>query len=47
MQLKIEIDKKSIGGRLKTEHGFVINPLRTVFYGVCTDCAGRQEKTDD
>ena len=38
---------EELGGHLKTEHGFVINPLRTVFYGVCTDCAGRQEKTDD
>ena len=38
---------KELGGHLKTEHGFVINPLRTVFYGLCTDCAKNQEKSDD
>ena len=46
--IHLECDElEELGGHLKTEHGFVINPLRTVFYGVCTDCAGRQEKTDD
>ena len=22
----------------KTYHGFKLNPLRTVFYGICSDC---------
>ncbi len=38
---------EELGGHLKTEHGFVINPLRTVFYGVCTDCATQKEKEDE
>ena len=38
---------EELGGHLKTEHGFVINPLRTVFYGVCTDCADKKEVKDD
>ena len=38
---------EELGGHLKTEHGFVINPLRTVFYGVCTDCINKKEKDDD
>lgn len=38
---------EELGGHLKTEHGFVINPLRTVFYGVCTDCASKKEKEDE
>jgi len=25
------------------EHGFVLDPKRTVFYGFCTDCAGKEE----
>ena len=29
------------------EHGFVINPLRTVFYGLCTDCADKKVKEDE
>ena len=36
-----------LGGHLKAEHGFVINPLRTVFYGLCTDCANKKEDEDD
>ena len=31
-----------LGDHLKTEHGFIINPLRTVFYGVCNDCAPKE-----
>ncbi len=38
---------EELGGHLKTEHGFVINPLRTVFYGVCTDCVSKMEKEND
>lgn len=35
-----------IGSHLKNEHGFSLNPLRTVFYGVCADCAKcTEEKT--
>ena len=33
-----------LGGHLQVEHGFVLNPLRTVFYGVCTDCAAKNKK---
>ena len=29
----------SLGEHLNEHHGFRINPLRTVFYGVCADCA--------
>ena len=29
------------------EHGFVINPLRPVFYGLCTDCANKKEAEND
>ena len=38
---------EELGGHLKAEHGFVINPLRTVFYGVCTDCADKKENDDE
>lgn len=24
---------------IRSEHGFVIDPMRTVFYGLCADCA--------
>ncbi|MBS4900150.1 MAG: transcriptional repressor [Clostridiales bacterium] len=27
-----------IGNHLIQEHGFKLNPLRTVFYGICEDC---------
>ena len=30
---------EGIGEHLYEHHGFVLNPLRTVFYGVCEDCA--------
>ena len=26
---------------LKAEHGFTIDPLRTVFYGICAECADK------
>lgn len=35
--------KCELCGHLKAEHGFVINPLRTVFYGLCSDCASKQK----
>ncbi len=30
---------EGIGEHLYEHHGFVLNTLRTVFYGVCEDCA--------
>ncbi len=30
-----------ISGHMKKAHQFIINPMRTVFYGVCKDCAER------
>ena len=46
--IHLECDElEELGGHLKTEHGFVINPLRTVFYGVCTDCLCKKEKEDE
>ena len=30
---------QELGEHLKVEHGFVINPLRTVFYGLCSNCS--------
>ena len=38
---------EELGSHLKTEHGFVINPLRTVFYGLCTDCLSKKENEDN
>lgn len=38
---------QELGGHLKTEHGFVINPLRTVFYGVCTDCLCKKNSEEN
>ena len=42
----IHDELEELGGHLKTEHGFVINPLRTVFYGVCTDCISKKQNED-
>ena len=28
-----------IAGHLKSDHGFKLNPLRTVFYGLCEECS--------
>ena len=33
-----------IAAHLKEEHGFTLDPLRTVFYGVCECCANAKEK---
>ena len=30
---------KEIARHLKGDHGFVLDPLRTVFYGMCEECA--------
>ena len=27
-----------LGNHLQNEHGFALNPFRTVFYGICSDC---------
>ncbi len=29
---------ESIGAHLLSHHGFRLNPMRTVFYGLCEDC---------
>lgn len=29
----------SVQEHIKLHHGFVIDPVRTVFYGICADCA--------
>lgn len=36
-----------IRAHLFKSHGFVLNPLRTVFYGTCASCAEKQEYTAD
>jgi Fe2+ or Zn2+ uptake regulation protein len=35
-----------IAAHLKADHGFRLNPMRTVFYGVCADCAGKEDAED-
>ena len=35
-----------IGDHLLSDHGFTIDPQRTVFYGVCKDCANQGQETD-
>ena len=30
---------ESIASHLKDDHGFSLNPMRTVFYGLCAQCA--------
>lgn len=32
-----------IKGHLLDEHGFKLDPLRTVFYGICEDCRKKKE----
>lgn len=32
----------AIEAHVHAEHGFVIDPARTVFYGICRDCAGKE-----
>ena len=32
-----------IGAHIAAHHGFTINPMRTVFYGVCDDCRASEE----
>ena len=45
--IHLECDElEKLGEHVKTEHGFVINPLRTVFYGVCKDCLYEEKKED-
>lgn len=33
----------TIGQHLSAHHGFALNPLRTVFYGLCADCQRTEE----
>jgi len=35
-----------LGEHLSLRHGFSINPMRTVFYGVCADCLRRSRRAD-
>ncbi|MBQ5330094.1 MAG: transcriptional repressor [Oscillospiraceae bacterium] len=35
---------EQIGEHLSEHHGFRLNPLRTVFYGICEDCAKAEEE---
>ena len=35
-----------IGAHLASHHGFTIDPMRTVFYGVCDACRGAAEGGD-
>ena len=35
---------RELASHVQSEHGFAIDPLRTVFYGVCRDCADLNEK---
>ena len=30
-------------GHMKLEHGFMLDPKRTVFFGLCDECAGEGE----
>ncbi|HHU53450.1 MAG TPA: transcriptional repressor [Clostridiaceae bacterium] len=32
---------------VKAEHGFIIDPVRTVFYGTCKKCLALKEKVSD
>lgn len=34
---------EEIAAHLLKEHAFALNPLRTVFYGVCQDCRDRED----
>ena len=35
---------ESVGKHLNEHHGFVLNPMRTVFYGLCEACAKAVEQ---
>ena len=35
---------KSFGEHCSEHHGFRIDPMKTVFYGVCSACAGHQKE---
>ena len=32
-----------IQSHLQKDHGFTLNPLRTVFYGICADCKKKEQ----
>lgn len=35
-----------LAGHLSAEHGFTVDPMRTVFYGVCGECRRREETAE-
>ena len=37
---------EDVAAHLLSEHHFTLNPLRTVFYGLCEDCAAAASKTE-
>lgn len=38
--IHMECDElNSIAQHIKSHHGFVLNPLKTVIYGICEDCS--------
>ncbi|MBO4608891.1 MAG: transcriptional repressor [Lachnospiraceae bacterium] len=37
---------KEIGKHLSEEHGFKLNAMRTVFYGICDDCRRKEEDAE-
>ena len=37
---------RQIRAHLLEEHSFMMNPLRTVFYGLCSDCMGKEGRMD-
>lgn len=34
-------DLEQLSTHLKNEHGFTLNPYRTVLYGICGECSGK------
>ncbi|MCR5699710.1 MAG: transcriptional repressor [Treponemataceae bacterium] len=42
--IHLECDELSgIENHLKEDHGFTVNPLRTVLYGICAECAAKEK----
>lgn len=35
---------KEIDGHIRAEHGFAVDPTRTVFYGLCEKCLSEQKE---
>lgn len=34
---------EALCAHMQKEHHFVLNPMRTVFYGICEECAGKEQ----